>query len=190
MIKVGIPIFNDVEELDFTGPFEVMSYMNKIKPGSTEVFLVSQYGGDIRCFNGLKVMSDYSFESSPRCDVLIVPGEKGRITEMKNETFLDYVKKMDNHTKFTASVCTGAFILANAGLLSGRKATTYHTAFDELKEYKVDVIKSKVVKDGKYVTGAGVSSGIDLGIFLLKVLFGAEAAQIVSRKIEYEVRRE
>ncbi len=187
MFNTGILVFNDVEELDFIGPFETMSYINKIRPESTKVFTISENGGEIRCFNGLKVLTDYSVETCPELDILIVPGGKGRIKEMKNGVLLEFIKLQDRSTKYTASVCTGAFLLANAGLLAQRKATTYHTAFEELAEYGIDVQKSKVVCDGKYVTSAGVSSGIELGLYLIRELFGLDNARDVASKIEYEV---
>lgn len=190
MYKTGILIFDDVEELDFAGPYETMSYINKVRPGSTDVSLISEKGGEVKCFNGLRVISDYSIDECPELDILIVPGGKGRIKEMRNPILLEFIKKQDKETKYTTSVCTGAFLLANAGLLKNRKATTYHTAFEELKDYDVDVIKSKVVGDGKYVTSAGVSSGIELGLYLIRELFGNDSAREVADKIEYEVNPE
>lgn len=185
MINIGILIFEKVEELDFTGPFEVLSYVNKIKPESTNVYLISDGKQIIEGYNGLRFFSDYTINNCPYLDVLVIPGGQGRKLAMKNERILSFIKNRYVQLKYLCAVCTGAFIIASAGLLKGKSATTYHTAFDELSKMGVVVKKSKVVKDDKIITGAGVSSGIDLGLYILKELFGGTIAQQVSEKIEY-----
>jgi cyclohexyl-isocyanide hydratase len=188
MVTIGIILFPQVEELDFVGPFEVLSYINKIMPGSTKVLLVAETLEPVRAFNGLRVLPDTTFQACPPLDVIIAPGGKGRLAAMKNPVILDFIRKRQDDARYIASVCTGAFLLAEAGLLEGKKATTYHTAFAELAAYSVDVVKgTKVVKDGAVITAAGVSSGIELGLFLLRLLFGHDLAWEVADKIEYAV---
>lgn len=187
LINIGILIFADVEELDFVGPFEVLSYINKIVPGSTKVLLIAEQTETVRAFNGLRVIPDFAIEDCPDLDVLVVPGGKGRMTAMKNQTLLDFIKEKQNTSRIIASVCTGAFLLAEAGLLYGKRATTYHTAFDELAAYGVLVEKAKVVQDGAIISAGGVSSGLELGFYLLRAFFGVTLAQEVAGKIEYEI---
>ncbi|AJA46527.1 isonitrile hydratase [Clostridium pasteurianum DSM 525 = ATCC 6013] len=185
MINIGILIFEEVEELDFIGPFEVLSYINKIKPESTNVWFVSDHEQIIQGFNGLRFFADYTINNCPHLDVLVIPGGQGRKSAMKNENILNFIKNRYIQLKYLCSVCTGAFIIASAGLLKDKSATTYHTAFDELSQMGVIVKKSKVVKDGKIITSAGVSSGIDLGLYVLKEIFDETIAKQVSEKIEY-----
>ena len=187
MITIGILIYPQVEELDFVGPFEVLSYINKIRPDSTKVMLVAENADLIRSFNGMRVLPDTTIQDCPELDVLVVPGGKGRIAAMKNPVIKDFIHKQMITAQYVTSVCTGAFLLAEAGLLSGKKATTYHTAVAELEAYSVQVLPAKVVQDGKIITAGGVSSGLELGLYVLKQLYGLAIAQEVAAKIEYQV---
>ena len=187
MVTIGIVIFPNVEELDFVAPFEVLSYINKIAPHSTNVLLIAPSLEPVQAFNGLKILPDASFESAPPLDILLFPGGQGRIEWMKNPSMRAFIEAHQSETTYLASVCTGAFFLAEAGLLLGKEATTYHSAFDELATYGVNVVSSKVVHDGKIITAAGVSSGLELGFYLLRELFGVKLAQEVAQKIEYTI---
>lgn len=187
MINIGILIFPQVEELDFVGPFEVLSYVNKIQPGSTKVQLIAETLTPVQACNGMKIIPDVTFQDCPLLDIVIAPGGKGRLSAMKSPVIRAFTLKQAKAARYMASVCTGAFFLAEAGLLTGKKATTYHTAFPELESYSVQVIPAKVVRDGKIITAAGVSSGLELGFYLLKELFGATLSQEVADKIEYEI---
>jgi cyclohexyl-isocyanide hydratase len=184
---IGILIYPDVEEMDFVGPFEVLSYINKIQPKNTKVLLISETTEPVSGFNGMVVIPHTTLENCPPLDVFIAPGGKGRAVAMKNRTLQEFILKQMNEAEFVTSVCTGAFLLAEAGLLRDRKATTYHTAFKELEAYSVKVLPKKIVHDGKIITAAGVTSGIELGFYLLKLLFGEELSQEVARRIEYNV---
>ena len=186
MWKIGILLFPGVEELDFVGPFEVLSYVNKIIPNSVQVSLISETTGELRAFNGLRILPDISVNDCPDLDVLVVPGGKGRLTAMKNANLRQFIRRQATQARFIASVCTGAFLLAEAGLLTGCKATTYHECLDELARYEgVEVVATKVVPAGRIVTAGGVSSGLELGFYLLRELFDADTARLVARKIEY-----
>ena len=187
MITAGILIFPHVEELDFIGPFEVLSYVNKISPDSIKVLLAADSLVPVRAFNGLKVLPDTVFGDCPPLDVLVIPGGKGRLTAMKDPVIREFILTQARTARYVTSVCTGAFLLAAAGLLNGKKATTYHTAFDELASFGVTVTPAKVVRDGAIITAGGVSSGLELGFYLLRELFGAATAQEVAEKIEYAV---
>jgi len=190
MINAGILVFNDVEELDFTSPFEVLSYVKKIKPDSINVWLIGTDEKTVKGFNGLRFIADYTIDDCPNLDVLVIPGGQGRKTAMKKTKGLNFVNSRYSELKYLSSVCTGSFIIASAGLLKDKHATTYHTAFDELSEMGVLVEKSKVVQDGKIITGAGVSSGIDVALFLVSKLFDETTAQEVADKIEYNWHKE
>ncbi len=187
MIVIGILIFPQVEELDFVGPYEVLSYLNKIRPGSTEVLLVAETPEPVTAFNGMRIIPDTTLASCPPLDIIVAPGGKGRLAAMKNPAIRKFLRGRQATAKYVASVCTGAFLLAEAGLLTGKKATTYHTAFAELAAYSVEVVPAKVVRDGAIITAGGVSSGLELGFYLLRLLFGADLAQEVARRIEYNI---
>lgn len=187
MVTIGIVIFPNVEELDFVAPFEVLSYINKIAPKSTNVMLIAPSLEPVHAFNGLKILPDASLKSAPILDILLFPGGQGRMEWMKEPSMRAFIEARHHEATYLASVCTGAFFLAEAGLLLGKEATTYHSAFDELATYGVNVVSSKVVHDGKIITAAGVSSGLELGFYLLRELFGVKLAQEVAEKIEYEI---
>ncbi|ARU47972.1 DJ-1/PfpI family protein [Sulfurospirillum diekertiae] len=187
MITFGIVIFPNVEELDFVAPFEVLSYANKVQPNSTKVLLIAPSLEPVHAFNGLRILPDVTFENCPTLDILLFPGGKGRMTWMKETSMQNFIQKHSKEVTYLTSVCTGAFFLAEAGVLKGKEATTYYTAFDELAAYGVNVVSSKVVRDGKIITAAGVSSGLELGFYLLRELFGAPLAQEVSERIEYNI---
>jgi len=187
MITIGIVIFPQVEELDFVGPFEVLSYINKVQSNSTKVLLIAPSLDPVEAFNGLRVLPDVTLQDCPPLDILIFPGGKGRTQWMKEPSMQNFIQKHHENVTYLASVCTGAFFLAEAGVLLGKEATTYHSAFDELSRYGVNVVSSKVVQDGKIITAGGVSSGIELGFYLLRELFGVNIAQEVAQKIEYTI---
>lgn len=187
MITIGIMIFPQVEELDFIGPFEVVSQVNKKIPDSTQVLIVAESLEPLQAYNGLKVIPDATFSSCPQLDVLIVPGGKGRLAAMQNESVKNFIVNQAATAQYITSVCTGSLVLAAAGLLTGKRATTYHTAFEELASYSVEVLSQKVVQDGNIITAGGVSSGIELGCYLLKILFGLDLAQTVADSIEYQI---
>lgn len=187
MITIGIVIFPNVEELDFVAPFEVLSYINKIQSNSTQVLLIAPTLEPVHAFNGLRVLPDVTLENCPKVNILLFPGGKGRTQWMKEPSMQDFIKKHQEEVTYLTSVCTGAFFLAEAGVLLGKEATTYHSAFDELSRYGVNVVSSKVVKDGKIITAGGVSSGLELGFYLLRELFGIALAQEVAQKIEYSI---
>ncbi|WP_333803551.1 DJ-1/PfpI family protein [Sulfurospirillum sp.] len=187
MITIGIVIFPQVEELDFVGPFEVLSYINKVQSNSTKVLLIAPSLDPVQAFNGLRILPDVTLHDCPHLDILLFPGGKGRTQWMKEPSIQNFIHKQHENVTYLASVCTGAFFLAEAGVLMGKEATTYHSAFDELSRYGVNVVSSKVVQDGKIITAGGVSSGIELGFYLLRELFGVKIAQEVAQKIEYTI---
>lgn len=187
MLKVGVLIFPDAEELDFVGPFEVLSFVNKVRPGSTEVRFVAETAEPVRAYNGMRVVPDVTLDECPQLDILVIPGGQGRRQAMKNPAILDFVKRQQPQARYITSVCTGSFVLAETGLLDGKKATTYHEYYDDLAAYPIEVVREKVVPQGQIITAGGVSSGIELGFYLLRELYDAETSQKVADKIEYVV---
>ena len=187
MLTVGVLLFPQVEELDFVGPFEILSYINKIRPESTKVLLIAESAEPVKAFNGMKIIPDVTMANCPQLDILVAPGGKGRYAAMKNTAIKEFIQQQAQKAKYITSVCTGAFLLAEAGLLKNKKATTYHTAFAELAAYSVDVLPQKVVRENNIITAAGVSSGIELGLYLLREEFGAAVAQEVADNIEYAI---
>lgn len=185
-MKIGVLIFDGVEELDFVGPWEVLSYANKLRPGAHEMLLVGT-ASPVRACNGLRVLPDVTIADCPQLDILVAPGGKGRLREMHNPSTLSFIRSQYPDLRYLASVCTGAFLLAEAGLLDGREATTHFTALEELRTYQnIKVVSERVVHTANVICAAGVSSGLDLGLYLLKELYGQALADQVARNIQYQ----
>jgi transcriptional regulator GlxA family with amidase domain len=191
-ISVGILLFNDIEVLDFAGPFEVFSLAqaSRESPKAFAVRTVSQTGGLITACNGLKVQPDFSFETAPAFDILIVPGGYGaRAVEVKNQAVIEWIRERAQAAEILASVCTGAFLLAEAGLLDGLNCTTHWMSTGELAA-KYPSVKMKTgvrfVDEGKFVTAAGISAGIDMSLHIVGRLLGRGAAIGVAKGMEYE----
>jgi transcriptional regulator GlxA family with amidase domain len=192
--SVGILLFDDVEVLDFAGPFEVLSIAafkdrEDIKPFKVET--VSETGEMIAARNGLKVLPSYSFENAPVFDILIIPGGPGaRLTELHNDNLIEWIKKQDKSTELTTSVCTGALLLAKAGLLDGKKATTHWASYERFAELfpKVEIVKGvKFVDEGRIVTSGGISAGITMAFHLVERLVGPEEKGIAAKRMEYDL---
>jgi transcriptional regulator GlxA family with amidase domain len=194
--NVGILLFDDVEVLDFAGPFEVLS-RTRTTPGAESrrsedaapfrVFTVAKTKQKIRAIGDLIVEPRYSFADAPRIDILVVPGGWGSRTAMQAVEVLAWVKNVAASARYTSSVCTGALILARAGLLTGRRATTHWAAYDLLASLdgRVKVVRNaRVVKDGVF-TSAGVSAGIDMAFALVEEICGRAMADETAHYIEY-----
>jgi transcriptional regulator GlxA family with amidase domain len=184
---VAILLFEDVEELDFAGPWEVFAVLRHMEPDLCDVYTVSQAGGTVRCAKGLRVIADHSFQTAPPPHVLIVPGGVGRKREVNNPATIQFIRETAERAERVASVCTGAFLLQRAGLLEGKRATTYWMAIDELRGLGTDAIAGeRFVDQGKVLTAAGVSAGIDMSLYLVGQLFSPQLARRVQKAIEYE----
>lgn len=194
--KVGILVFGDVEVLDFAGPFEVFS-RTRLEPGVEsrrsedsapfEVFTVAAERGPLRATGGLEILPKHDFADAPPIDILVVPGGFGTRALLHEPKTLDWIRATAGRAEQTTSVCTGALLLARAGLLEGRRATTHWAAYDLLAELdpSVDVQRgARVVSDGP-VTSAGVAAGIDMAFRVVEHLFGKDVADETARYIEY-----
>ncbi len=193
--KVGILIFDDVEVLDFTGPYEVFNVVryegqgHDIEEGTPfSVNLVAENKEQVRCRYGLMVTPDEDINQGTRYDIIVVPGGLGARKELHNKKILDWIKNQHETTKLTTSVCTGALLLASAGLLEGKRATTHHNGFDRLEnEFKgITVVKDeKYVDEGDIITSGGISAGIDMSLFVVEKLMGKGYSQTARSYMEY-----
>lgn len=194
--RVGILVFEDVEVLDFTGPFEIFS-RTRLEPGPEsrrseetapfEVRLVAPSPGVVHATGGLRVLPDHSFEDAPQLDVLVVPGGFGTRPLLEDEDLLEWIADRAADAERVTSVCTGALILAKCGLLAGKRATTHWCALDTLAELDptIDVRREeRVVHDG-VVTSAGVAAGIDMALAVVEDLCGKAVADETAHYVEY-----
>lgn len=184
--NVGIVVYEDAEELDWVGPYEVFTMLDKVVPGSCSVFTIGHPGTEVAGAKGLRVLTDHNFVDAPGADVVIIPGGVGSRTQMKDPAMLDFVRKAAGSAEVVASVCTGALILAAAGLLEGRRATTHFASMDRLRAIEgVTAVEERWVDEGNVVTAAGVSAGIDMALHLVGRLWSAETAALVQKWMQY-----
>jgi transcriptional regulator GlxA family with amidase domain len=194
--NVGILVFDDVEVLDFAGPFEVFS-RTRTEPGIESrrsdrtapfrVFTVARTHEAVRATGGLVVLPAHSFADAPPIDVLVVPGGFGTRALLGDATTLDWIRAVGAKARVVTSVCTGSLLLARAGLLTGKRATTHWGALDLLASLAPDVAverTSRVVDDG-IITSAGVASGMDMAFYVVEKRFGRAVADETARYIEY-----
>ncbi len=191
LLKVGIFLFNEVEVLDFAGPFEVFSLASIDSEKLCKVITIGETGEIISARNGLKVLPQANFKEAPVLDILIIPGGYGaEEIEIKNEKVIDWIREQKNHIKILASVCTGAFLLAEAGILDRKKATTHWMDIERLtREYpKIEVINhSKFVDEGEIITAGGISAGINMSFHIIQRLFGEDVAKATAKRMEYDI---
>jgi transcriptional regulator GlxA family with amidase domain len=183
-MQIAILLFDRLTPLDAIGPYQVLHTL----PDSETVF-VGERRGPVRDESGsLGLVVDRELAEVPRPDIILVPGGPGQNDHMADGPIHEWLRAADATSTWTTSVCTGSLILASAGLLTGRKATSHWLAVDTLAQYGAIPTNERVVTDGKYVTGAGVSAGIDMGLSLVATIQGEEFAQRVQLGIEYDPR--
>jgi transcriptional regulator GlxA family with amidase domain len=190
-MKIAILVFPGVEELDVVGFLEVLAVANRLRGERCfETELVGTEAGPIECSGGLRVVPDGSLRDLRGQDLLFVPGGGARRGTgvdklLGNRLVLDALKKAHEEGKMVWSVCTGALLLAKAGLLDGRAATTHHEFLEDLRQSGAKVRNARVVVDGRIATGGGISSSIDVGLELVKKTLGREVATEVGKRMEY-----
>jgi transcriptional regulator GlxA family with amidase domain len=185
--RIGIPIWDGVEELDFAGPYEVLAaWARQADDRTITVQTVAANGDPVTCAHGLRVLADTTWENGTRFDLLVLPG--GNTAPLQaDEIFLARMRKLAGGGTLMTSVCTGALVYAKAGLLDGRPATTHWSAVERLREAGIEVDEdARFVDDGDVVTAAGVSAGIDMALHLVARLDSIERAQAVRRYIQYD----
>jgi len=195
--NTGIMVFDGVEVLDFTGPFEVFSRTRTV-PGLVSrrseehapfcVFTIGKTTEQVTAVGGLKVIPEFSFETAPPLDLLVVPGGVGTRALLNDSATLDFIREREASAKIVASVCTGALLLAKVGLLRGKRATTHWAALDELAlldpEIRLDR-EARFIDEGHLITSAGVAAGIDMAFHLVESRCGREVADETANYIEY-----
>ena len=192
--RVGIVLFDDVEVLDFCGPFEVFSATRlndehrREEPSPFEVVLVAESPSPIATAGGMTVLPHRTFENCPYLDIVIVPGGWGTRKELKNPIMLDWLRARATEVELLTAVCTGSMLLGFAGLLDGLRATTHWRSLDWMRDSfpAVTVEYGKhFVEDGRVFTSAGISAGIDMSLRVVARCFGEATARATARHMEY-----
>jgi putative intracellular protease/amidase len=183
-MQIAILLYDRFTALDAIGPYEVLSRL----PDTTVVFVAEQAGPVSTDSGMLSLVAEASIAAVPHPDIVLVPGGPGQATapQMEPGAVHDWLRAADEHSSWTTSVCTGSLILAAAGLLTGRTATSHWLALDRLAELGAEAVSRRVVIDGKYITGAGVSAGIDMALELAGRIAGRGTAEAIQLMIEYD----
>ncbi|WP_447968405.1 DJ-1/PfpI family protein [Nitrospira sp. M1] len=185
-MNFGVLVFNQVEELDFVGPWEMLARWGKLESGPKNCLIVGESLAPIICANGLSINPHVSFTNCPILDYLLVPGGQGTRQEVGNRNLIEFVVTQAKNAKAVLSVCTGSFLLHAAGLLSGKNATTHWGSLERLRTLgDVTVVEDRYVQDGNVWTSAGVSAGIDLMLAFIASEAGEETAGKVQFGAEY-----
>lgn len=181
MIKIGLILFPGLTQLDLTGPYEVFARLP-----DTQVLLLAKTMDPVATEKGLAILPTGTFADAPQVDVLCVPGGPGINACLRDEELLQFLRQQSEQACYVTSVCTGALILAAAGLLEGYQATTHWLSLDLLSQFGVEVVNERVVQDRNRITGAGVSAGIDFALNLAAVLYGQTTAEAIQLMMEYQ----
>lgn len=191
-MKFGVLIFPDAEELDFVGPWEVFTVSAMVRNKGVlpdgEVFTIAETPEAVRCAKGMRVIPDYTIDNVPDFDVLLVPGGQGTRYEVNNERLIGWIRERAPRLTWVTSVCTGAYLLAEAGPAEGRRVTTHWGFVEGLREHgkAAEVLDDqRFVVDGNVVTAAGVSAGIDMALWLVGEIWDPDHARTTQRYMEY-----
>lgn len=186
-MNTGIYIYKNAEVLDFSGPFEVLSTAKRLAGNDWNIFFVAESKSIINARGGFLITPHYCFDDHPPIDILIVVGGI-HTNEVTNTNVIAWISATDKFSKKTVSICTGAFLLAEAGLLDGLSATTH---WEDIADFKLDypavnlVENQRWVCDGKYITSGGISAGIDMSLYLVSLLSSTELAEETAKQMEY-----
>jgi putative intracellular protease/amidase len=182
-MKIIIYVYNGITMLDAIGPYEVLRNMT-----GAEICFVAERIGEIKADSGfIDINVKHSIADVKEADILVIPGSTiGFIKEMKKENVLAWIKEIDKTTKWTTSVCSGSMLLASAGLLQGLKATSHWKPINLLSDFGSIPTRERIVEQGKYITSAGVSAGIDMALFLANKIVGEDEAKAIQLAIEYD----
>ncbi|MDF1592810.1 MAG: DJ-1/PfpI family protein [Desulfobacterales bacterium] len=192
--RVGIVLFENIEVLDFCGPFEVFSVtrLNEEKrreePSPFEVLLVAEHSDPVTTTGNINVVPHYTFADCPRLDILVVPGGWGTRRELNNPVMLEWLRARAGEVETLTSVCTGSMLLGSAGLLNGLHATTHWRSLEWMRDSFPAVtveFEKHVVEDGRVFTSAGISAGIDMALKVVARYFGEKIARATARHMEY-----
>ncbi|MFL5398750.1 MAG: DJ-1/PfpI family protein [Myxococcales bacterium] len=194
MTTIGIVVFDDAEELDFVGPWEVFCSAGMMiergeAPGAQplKAVLIAEKAGPVRCAKGMRVLPDATFADAPPLDLVLVPGGMGTRREANNQGMLAWLREIAPRCRFVTSVCTGALLLHEAGISRGRRVATHFNFVEQLRARGANVLTNvRYVEDGNLISAAGVSAGIDMSLWLVGQLVDAKFARKVQRWIEYD----
>ncbi len=181
-MDIAIPLFDRFTALDAVGPYEVLSRL----PGTRVRFVAAEPGSLRTETRALALTADERLSDVPEPDVVVVPGGLGTRPLMEDEPMLDWIRHAHEHSQWTTSVCTGSLLLAAAGVLRGLEATTHWLTLDTLARFGARPVQRRVVQQGKVITAAGVSAGIDMALTLAGLIAGEEVAQAIQLGIEYD----
>lgn len=179
-LKVGSVIFDDMDQIDFTGPYEVLASLSNVTYTIYGLSLQS-----VRDWHGLRLLPDAILEDAPQLDVLHVPGGPGQEAHMENKRLLNWLQQQASGARCVLSVCTGALLLGAAGLLHGRRATTHWASLEVLPIFGAAAVTERVVTDGRFIFAAGATAGIDAALKVAAELRGLDEAQAVQLSIQY-----
>lgn len=191
-MNIGIYIYDNAEVLDFSGPFEVFNVAKRLSKNDWDIFLISERGSLVKARGTFPVQPHYSIESHPDLDLLVVVGGI-HTEEIKKENVISWVFKSSGSAKIVASVCTGCFLLAEAGLLNGLSVTTHWEDIPDLESQYPLLNVSKTqrwIRDGKFVTSGGISAGIDMSLFLVSEIASAALAEKTAKQMEYRWQKD
>ncbi len=181
-MKIAILIFDKLTALDAIGPYEVLSRL----PEADLQFVAKEAGTKRTDTGALGVIADAALADVTDPDIVLVPGGEGNRPLLEDEEVLDWLRAVDATSKWTTSVCTGSLVLGAAGLLEGKRATSHWAYRHELERFGAEVVAERVVVDGKFVTAAGVSAGIDMALALTALEYGDDLAKGIQLGIEYD----
>lgn len=184
---IGLVVYDGIAALDIVGPYEVLASLgpNGLNAGYRTLW-VAETLDPVPAHQGLTLLPDVPFAQAPKLDVIVVPGGPGQAEQMNNDKFISFLQEAAEQADWVCSVCTGSLLLARAGLLTGKQATSHWMAMAELEELGAIAVRRRVVKQGNVMTAAGVSAGIDMALTLASELAGPAAAQTIQLNIEYD----
>ena len=187
MTTTGILVFDDAEELDFVGPWEVLTFAANLNQ-EDRVVLIAEHDRPVRCAKGMRVLPDHTLGDAPPLDVLLIPGGQGTRREVDNPVVMEWIRAVAPRCQWVTSVCTGALLLHEAGIAKGKRITTHWSYVETLRGRGDATVLERVryVRDGNVVTAAGISAGIDMALWLVGQLRGRDFARMVQRGIEYD----
>jgi len=188
MTTYGLLIFDDAEELDFAGPWEVFTASSMLRDQADTAVLIAERAAPVRCAKGMRVLPDHTLTDHPALDVILVPGGQGTRREVANPAITGWIRDAAATASWTTSVCTGSLLLHAAGPARGRRVAT-HYLFEDALEARGDITvvrDARYVVDGNVVTSQGVSAGIDMALWLVGRIHGRDHARRVRRHIQYE----
>jgi transcriptional regulator GlxA family with amidase domain len=180
-LKIAILLFDNYTALDVVGPYEVLS-----KISNSKIYMIAVKPGLYKDIKGLQISADYSLQDITNPDILVIPGGFGIDTILNNQDIISWIQNAHKTTIWTVSVCSGALLLGSAGLLKNCKATTHWNRKEQLAKYGAILQNDRYVKEGKIVTSAGVSAGIDMSLYLLSLIVNVSFAKAVQLGMEYD----